>query len=343
MTTFRDDEGDDDVFVSSTNPLPVTFDSSDLTVTLDPATPMTVTVDGPVTVDGAIPLAVKGSDSTSTGTLTAVGQAVTVDATGCSGYMAMVKGPFTGSIITEGSPDGGTTWIATAWRQSVLGGVGNTFSSTRLVNDVALLRGSAGGFTHYRVRVATLSAGTPTIVLTAHPGTAAVFTNVFIEARTLSQYYTSAAGGRVTFNATTDLVAVSNSNEALVGALVNPTGSGVDIALDVIEIGASAATVQRRYRGRTVTVTGAARPAVNRGGGSNTPVGRLYAAGAFTATGGTVGKVNFLDANSPFHNHVDGTLILRPGESLVWSVDGLANGGFNASLFVDWWEAPAAV
>src|SRR4029453_11010762 len=67
--------------------------------------------------------------ATLTGT-TATAGAVVVNARESSGFMAQIKGPFTGSVVTEGSADGGTTWVATAWRQSVTGGGGTKVNST---------------------------------------------------------------------------------------------------------------------------------------------------------------------------------------------------------------------
>lgn len=281
-----------------------------------------------------------------TGTKTTA-SAVVVSAENKSGFNALIKGTFVGTLVAEGSQDGGLTWTATAWRQTLTGAVANTLNETMMRNGSATLRGSCAGFTHYRIRLATLVSGSPQVTLITHPGVGAVFINTFVEIRSLAQYYASAAGGRVALNSMSGVVntAVAGSPVAL---FENPANSGVDVYIHSIELGSNNAGRLTRSRGVPVTTRLTPRPNINRGGGTYTGKARLYAGGntapQFVATPPAVsGKTTFISANSQDHDEVEGSIILRPGENLYWFYDADSRLAAVASVEVVWWEAATTI
>jgi len=160
-------------------------------------------------------------------------------------------------------------------------------------------------------------------------------------------FYATAAGGRVAFNITTGLLAVGNSGESTLAALVNPSGSGNDIFIDVGEFGSSLNATFRRYRNSTITPTGTAISGNNMGGGSATSVAQMYVGGTgatFTRTGGNVSKTAHIAAYQQYLTEIKGRSILRPGQSLSWTItppSGNLN-NFTASVYFEYWELPAA-
>lgn len=311
-----------------------------------------VTADRDLRVSGSLsavaPITTTGTGST-TGTLV-------VSAEGMSGFAVQVVAStspvWVGSVVTEYSVDNGATWTATAWRQTITGSSENTLDNTELVNNGSytggLLRGVLAGASHYRVRLATNTAGSVQVFLVAHENTGAVFSNTVLDTRSVFQYLCSAAGRRVGFNATIDSVS-SSTTAQLLAAFRNPVGSGVDLTIYKIEFGGGTAGKIRRFRGGTLTVGTGQVPAenVNRGGGTNTSVGQLYTGTRglilnTTVTGGVLAKVTYIAANTDDMDAVDGTLTLRPGDVMSWTVQN-TTGTNDASLDLSWAQTAAAV
>lgn len=158
-------------------------------------------------------------------------------------------------------------------------------------------------------------------------------------------YYASAAGGRVAYNITTGVVTIGSSGEQSLAALVNPSDSGKDLVLDLGEFGASAVTTFRRYRNATITPTGAPLTGSNIGGGSTTTVARMYVGGTsptFTRSGGTVSKDAFIAASTTYFTFLRGRSIIRPGQSVSWTIQGPNSGNFTASVYFEFYEVAAA-
>lgn len=292
---------------------------------------------------------------TATGVVNTTSVAV-ISAEGMSGFAVQVTATtapaWVGSVVTEYSVDSGLTWTATAWRQTVTGRSANTLTSDMVVANGsytgALLRGVLAGATHYRVRLATNTAGSVKVDLVAHENTGAVFSNTVLDTRDPFQYLCSAAGGRVGFNATIDTVTTSTVQQIL-AAFRNPVGSGVDLNIYKIEFGGSVAGVVRRSRGGTLTVGTGQTPSVNvnRGGGPATSVAELYAGtrGLVLNTvvaGAQLSKVSYVGGSVDDLDNVDGTLTLRPGDLMSWTVMTAAGAG-TAALDIAWAQSAAAV
>jgi hypothetical protein len=167
-------------------------------------------------------------------------------------------------------------------------------------------------------------------------------------------YYASAAGGRVAYNITTQLVTFTTNGEQPLAALVNPTGSGMDIYLDMGEFGSSLNTAFRRYRNATITATGTPLTGSNTGGGSGTSVARMYTGGAglapgstptFTRSGGTIAKTAHIAAFQQYKTDIGGRVVLRPGQNLSWTITTTTNvtaaNPMTASVFFEYWELPS--
>lgn len=158
-------------------------------------------------------------------------------------------------------------------------------------------------------------------------------------------YYASAAGGRLAFNITTGILSFTLSSEVVLAALINPSGSGKDMILDIGEFGASSNTTFKRYRNSTITPTGAAISGSNMGGGAATSVAQMYVGGAaptFTRSGGTVSKTAHIAGYQQYFAYIRGRSVLRPGQSLAWTIQGLQVGTFTASVYFEYYELPAA-
>lgn len=161
-------------------------------------------------------------------------------------------------------------------------------------------------------------------------------------------YYASSAGGRIAFNITTGIVPLANnSDEQALALLVNPTGSGYDLYLDLGEFGCSINATFRRYRASTLSnLSLSPITANNMGGGSGSSVARMYIGGtspAYTRTGGTVAKTAHIAAYQQYLTNLGGRSILRPGSHLVWTIDGPSgnNANFTGSVYFEYWELPA--
>jgi hypothetical protein len=155
----------------------------------------------------------------------------------------------------------------------------------------------------------------------------------------------TANGNRSGYNATLGTVIMLNNAEQPVATFVNPADSGVDVYLHRVVLGASRGGEWRRYRNPVVNGPfGDPRPNVNRGGGGDNSKARLYSAWNTVATGGTEGIVVFTGPTSDFVDQLDGTIIMRPGETMRWTYlpVPLGHTDTRVSLQVVWWEEPAA-
>lgn len=169
--------------------------------------------------------------------------------------------------------------------------------------------------------------------------------SVPMQVRDPLSYHASPDGGRVAFNITTGIVQLaSGSAEQPLAALVNPTGSGRDVVIDLAEFGTSANATFRRYRGATLTglTTTNAVSAANMGGGSAVSVARMYRGEHHTRTGGTVSKTAHIAAWQQYIARVQGRSILRPGQSLAWTIQQVTGAAYTASVYVEYYETPAA-
>lgn len=161
-------------------------------------------------------------------------------------------------------------------------------------------------------------------------------------------WYASAEGGRVAFNITTGIVPLAaNATEQSLAAFQNPTGSGKDIFIDMGEFGCSLNGTFRRYRNSTFSGLSSPISATNMGGGSATSVAAMYVGGTaptFTRTGGNVSKTAHIAAFNQYLTHVGGKTVLRPGNTLAWSITGPSGNAsnFTASVYFEYWELPAA-
>ena len=102
-----------------------------------------------------------------TTTLTAAGQSATIGVNvGARVLGAQVIGAFTGGLTPELSLDGGTTWDTVQVQK--MDGTAAVTSVTGPGIYRAVVQPIAAGFNAlFRLRAATLTAGTPTVILTA--------------------------------------------------------------------------------------------------------------------------------------------------------------------------------
>lgn len=168
-------------------------------------------------------------------------------------------------------------------------------------------------------------------------------------------FYATAAGGRVAFNITSQIVTFTTNGEQPLAALVNPTDSGKDLYIDLGEFGSSQNATFRRYRNGTITPTGTALGASNIGGGSATSAAQMYTGGAgltpastptYTRAGGTVSKTAHIAAYQQHLATAKGRTVLRPGQSLAWTITVNSNvtaaNPMTASVYVEFWELAAS-
>lgn len=172
-------------------------------------------------------------------------------------------------------------------------------------------------------------------------GIASNYDTVIGAVATLAEYYATGPGGRCIYNATTPVQTVTGTTEMNFLALVNPVASGVDVFVDRINTGANSTAILRRYRSLTLSALPTAQTGVNRGGGDSTAKAMMYAAG-YSRTGGKMDKTSFLASFTQDANDVSGSIVLRPGDNLVWTLQGTAAlSSFQAAMEIIWWELPA--
>lgn len=156
------------------------------------------------------------------------------------------------------------------------------------------------------------------------------------------EYYASAAGGRLAYNITTNVVTITGSAEQPLALLENPTGSGKDIYLDLGEFASSVNTQFRRYSTPIINTRGTANLPRNMSGGATASALRFYPAGQFTLTNnGTVTKTAHIAAYQQYITEIKGKVILRPGQAVYWTIDQPSGGStFTASIYFEYWELP---
>lgn len=159
------------------------------------------------------------------------------------------------------------------------------------------------------------------------------------------QWAVSTNGGRSGYNASIGTLALGNGHEPQpVAAFTNPAGSGIDVHLDRLAACSTTAGTWQRYRGATITPTGAPAPNINRGGGDTEAKAQLYPASAITIDGGVPSKVMFTQPRLNIDGNFAGNLILRPGQTLHWRFQPEPAGhnpGPRVTIEIVWWEEPA--
>lgn len=162
--------------------------------------------------------------------------------------------------------------------------------------------------------------------------------------RSLLQYYTSVEGGCVAFNATASSTAIpTSSNGTIVCVLYNPTNSGVDLYLARIVLNAAQAGTFKRYRGTSITniaTTPVTATALNRGGSTNAPKGKVYGYNQVNATSPAFGKTSRVAASIDNSDDINGSIILRPGQYVSWTY-APNNNASDCDIEVVWWELTA--
>lgn len=164
--------------------------------------------------------------------------------------------------------------------------------------------------------------------------------------RNLEQYYAESNGGNNSFGSCSGAVDVS-SKGGIFAIFVNPIGSGVNAHVARSTVGQNQEGRIERFTNATVTVikTATPQPLINRGGGTTVSPARLYVPPNATATGGAITKVSFLKENTTFPTEENGSVIVRPGQNLIWSYvpdsnkGTLLKGVFLATLEITWWNS----
>lgn len=158
---------------------------------------------------------------------------------------------------------------------------------------------------------------------------------------TRAQYYASFAGGNKSYNATAGVQTVTSAG-GLISIFQNPTGSGLDLYVQRVVMSGDQPGRFERYRGGTIT-TGTAAANNNRGGNGSAGTGKVYGRTGSSASGGTIGVVTYIPASGTYGDMIDGTLILRPGQSVYWQYfpNVGVSGSSNCAVEVVWWELPA--
>lgn len=162
--------------------------------------------------------------------------------------------------------------------------------------------------------------------------------------RSLLQYYTSVEGGCVAFNATASNTAIPTStNGVVVCVFYNPSNSGVDLYLARLVLNAAQAGTFKRYRGTGVTniaATPTPATALNRGGSTNVPKGKVYGHNQVTPTNPIFGKTSRVTASVDNNDDINGSIILRPGQYISWTY-APNNNASDCDIEVVWWELTA--
>lgn len=209
----------------------------------------------------------------------------------------------------------------------------------------AYSRGSAGNppvnVAAPQVNVEAPVVNVPAPQVTVNPATVNIPTDMTSQEKIA--YAATSAGGRVAFNISTGVVALSAlSGELALAALVNPTGSGKDIFIDMGEFGSTVNCLFKRYRGGTLSALSSPISGFNMSGGSATSVAQFYVAPNFTRTGGTVAKIAHVGAYNTYFAWLRGRTVLRPGNSLAWTITPPVISAFSASIYFEYWETTAA-
>lgn len=150
--------------------------------------------------------------------------------------------------------------------------------------------------------------------------------------RTMAAYCASPAGGQVLFEASSAAIS-SLLTGTVLGALSNPSNSGVSLCIHRIYIGGAQAGSITQTRNATVTGGSTITPD-NRGGGANAAKATFKASPALS--GGSTLKVSFVSTS--FFEEVEeaGALIVPPGGTLAWTYTPTVAG--NGTVDVVWYE-----
>lgn len=158
--------------------------------------------------------------------------------------------------------------------------------------------------------------------------------HVTVDTAPLPLGYLKAAAG-ILMGATSGFV-TALATGANIAALVNPAASGKNLVLYAVYKGALQNGTMARTRGATIS-GGALVTATNRGGAATGTVGRFYSGStAITATGGVIDKQNVVGVNADNRTLEDGSVILRPGDSLLWNY--VPTTTSTATIEVVWWD-----
>ena len=318
-----------------------------------------ITVSGSVSVSNLPALqngiALSGRpDVTTEGTVSGTGM-VMLNAAGfgsLSSFSFEALGFTTGKFVIERTLSADPTSGSAFWTAIGAFKAGTRRAGSTWVNEPGAYHGNLSASTGVRIRFTVAPNTTASVRILGSIGTGTITIgaiannpdNIIGAVADLGQYYASSFGGRVIFNASTgDSTGLTGTAVTNLAWLRNPAGSGVDLFVYRIFLGASAVVKFRRYRGGSPAISGSPTPPTrfNRGGGANTSQGILYKQGQFTYTPleANLSKVSYVPANGTDADPVNGSIVLRPGESVVWTVAGTsALDGYEASIEVVWWE-----
>lgn len=263
----------------------------------------------------------------------------------------------TGTFVIERTLAADPTSGSAFWTAIGAFKAGTRRAGSTWVNEPGAFHGNLSASTGVRIRFTVAPNTTASIRILGSIGTGTITIgaiannpdNIIGAVSDLGQYYAASFGGRVIFNASTgDSTGLTGTTVVNLAWLRNPVGSGVDMFIYRIFLGASATVKFRRYRNGSPAVSGSPTPPTrfNRGGGANTSQGILYKQAQFTYTPleANLGKVSYVPASGTDADPVNGSIVLRPGESLVWTVAGTSGlgGAYEASVEAVWWEQAAA-
>lgn len=262
----------------------------------------------------------------------------------------------TGTFVVERTLAADPTSGSAFWTAIGAFKAGTRRAGSTWVNEPGAYHGNLSASTGVRIRFTVAPNTTASIRILGSIGTGTITIgaiannpdNIIGAVSDLGQYYAASFGGRVIFNASTgDSTGLTGTTVVSLAWLRNPAGSGVDMFIYRIFLGASATVKFRRYRNGNPAISGSPTPPTrfNRGGGANTSQGILYKQAQFTYTPleANLGKVSYVPASGTDADPVNGSIVLRPGESLVWTVVGTSGlgGGYEASVEAVWWELAA--
>lgn len=262
-----------------------------------------------------------------------------------SSIQIQISGTWTGTLQTERTIDG-VTWFPTNVRRNAAGN-----QITNQLTQSGLYVGTYATTFKYRVRAISAITGTATVSFSA--GT---FGGTFLlsEVTVISeaQYYTSSAGGNTMWGADSSdaVLPGNNSTETVLFALKNTASTGGRVIyIKRISVGADLQCKIRRYRSPTLSVAsgGTAVSPSNRAGVSTvTSVASALTCGPangtpIVITGGIPTdeeKTVFIgSAGGQDTSDEDGTIIIPPGQTIIWTAVPKAN---NTTCFVEvvYWD-----
>lgn len=265
-----------------------------------------------------------------------------------SAWNVQVAGTFVGELAFEASLDG-EHWYATLGRSSGLSGqIHSTVSRAGPIVD--MFRGNLAGYRHFRVRMTKRTSGSASVILGAGGNLGSTFHSAqlprgqeIIGAVTDPLlYYVTAIGGFMGFNATVLTSAPSKeAGEFDMVLFANPVDSHRDVRIYKVSLSTDVPGIIRRYRSATTSSRGTTAVAINRGGGSDPATGQLYARDQFAISArGIAGRTEFIAANDPHDDPINGTLLMPPGGAFLWTYERPVKGVETPRLAAEivWWE-----